>query len=678
MIKILVRMALAMLRYAGAPKKLVEFALNHAVLLLNRLPRNKKGMGMVVPLELWLGFKPPSVLHVLKVWGCAAYALELGQRGKFDAKVQKMVHLGYDVARSAYVLCSLPHFKILFSAHVTFNEADFPCRDQTRADSAPYSLLEEQAGKEIRHIASGEAWGSYERERPSHPVGKRLADAHGTLRLGDNPRRVCGQGPSGSTTLPGPLGQGGLVSLQASSGGEEPGKRFREGAGRPDPFGWDGSVSSAPPFGARTAAGSVASSSISGPLPGMGLTRGPPVVSGGAQAVERDDVVDVGVRRSQRSWKPSQGCLEGIAHVSREVTQAELELDVAEQKGEGPSTAPSLHASEELCTGGGTDADIQGSSNGYAQAGTDHAFWFWDSVFSAAESDFCPKKHAEAMALPQAEKVRVAELSEYASHMQNGTFGPALRPDAFAPGRALKAVWVYSRSKKGPGAFKARLVMQGFLMQQGIHFNDVHAPVPAVTSFRVFMMGVAMQGRSLHHWDVKTAFLTTPMDCQVDVTLPEAFNADKGLQPEARRGTDRHRVLKVIPGCPQGSRLWHAHLSAFLRGRGFVPVAPQEECVLVEQERAGGIHLLVWTDDICVSACESDAARVQELLLALRVHYPNGIHEGEMRSGGLSILGTEIIRQEARKLFIHQKPFLVKLLEKAGFGSGPDRGFRFR
>ena len=45
MIKILVRMALAMLRYAGAPKKLVEFALNHAVLLLNRLPRNKKGHG---------------------------------------------------------------------------------------------------------------------------------------------------------------------------------------------------------------------------------------------------------------------------------------------------------------------------------------------------------------------------------------------------------------------------------------------------------------------------------------------------------------------------------------------------------------------------------------------------------------------------------------------------------
>jgi hypothetical protein len=129
MIKILVRMALAMLRFAGAPKKLIEFALNHAVLLLNRLPRSRKGMGMVVPLELWLGIKPPSILHVIKVWGCAAYSLELGQRGKFDTKVQKMVHLGYDVARCAYVLCSLPHYKVTFSAHVTFNEADFPFKD---------------------------------------------------------------------------------------------------------------------------------------------------------------------------------------------------------------------------------------------------------------------------------------------------------------------------------------------------------------------------------------------------------------------------------------------------------------------------------------------------------------------------------------------------------------------
>jgi hypothetical protein len=40
----------------------------------------------------------------------------------------------------------------------------------------------------------------------------------------------------------------------------------------------------------------------------------------------------------------------------------------------------------------------------------------------------------------------------------------------------------------------------------------------------------------------------------------------------------------------------------------------------------------------------------------------------------LSILGTVILRQGPHKLLIHQKPFLAKLLDKAGFSAGPDRG----
>ena len=278
------------------------------------------------------------------------------------------------------------------------------------------------------------------------------------------------------------------------------------------------------------------------------------------------------------------------------------------------------------------------------------------------------------MGLPRAQAIRQAEINEFISHVQNGTFGPALSPSEYAPGPALKAVWVFSQSKKDPGAFKARVVIQGFLMQQGLHYNDVHAPVPAVTSFRVFLIGVAAQGRALEHWDVKTAFLTTKMDCQVDVTLPEAFNQAKDLQPDARRGTERHRVYKVIPGCPQGSRLWHADISGFLTEQGFSPVAPQEECLFNEQGNPDGIHLLLWTDDVCVSYVDKDKSRVQTLLAAMRGRYPNGIHEGEQKGGALSILGTTVERQGQRSLFIHQKPFLEKLLEKAGFDAGPDRG----
>ena len=124
----------------------MEFALIQATMMLNRLPRARKGeRELVVPLHRWLGMQPPSVFHVLKVWGCTAYALVHTGREKFDSKVVRLVHLGYDVARSAYVLCALPHFNISYSAHVTFNEDEFPLRDTYQPDPMPASLFEEGA-----------------------------------------------------------------------------------------------------------------------------------------------------------------------------------------------------------------------------------------------------------------------------------------------------------------------------------------------------------------------------------------------------------------------------------------------------------------------------------------------------------------------------------------------------
>ena len=112
-IKILVRMALAMLRHAGAPRALVEFALVQATLLLNRLPRARKGeRDLVIPLNRWLGMEPPSVLHVLKVWGCTAYALVHQGREKFDSKVVRLIH-GVTILRGVPMCCV--HFHTLRS-----------------------------------------------------------------------------------------------------------------------------------------------------------------------------------------------------------------------------------------------------------------------------------------------------------------------------------------------------------------------------------------------------------------------------------------------------------------------------------------------------------------------------------------------------------------------------------
>ena len=222
---------------------------------------------------------------------------------------------------------------------------------------------------------------------------------------------------------------------------------------------------------------------------GGGLGQGgnrPPTTGGGVQAQEG------AVRRSGRGWKPSVGCLENIAQAAWELESIEGEFQ-KEESGE-----------------------LQGEEKGNRgledQATCEYTFWSRECSFAAEGIELCPRNHSEAMLLPYAQKVREAEISEFNSHVVNGTFGPELEEREFASGPPLKAVWVYSKSKKDPDGYKARVVMQGFLMKQGLHFNDVHASVPAVASFRAFMVGVASRGRNLEHWDVKTAFLTTKMD----------------------------------------------------------------------------------------------------------------------------------------------------------------------
>ena len=96
--------------------------------------------------------------------------------------------------------------------------------------------------------------------------------------------------------------------------------------------------------------------------------------------------------------------------------------------------------------------------------------------------------------------------------------------------------------------------------------------------------------------------------------------------------------------------------------------------MLVENRKPTGIHLLVWTDDICVSYLDCDKQRVRALFAAMLARFPNGVHIGEEREGALNILGTSVVKVGPRSLFIHQKPFVEKLIEKSGFSSGQTGG----
>ena len=235
------------------------------------------------------------------------------------------------------------------------------------------------------------------------------------------------------------------------------------------------------------------------------------------------------LRRSTRGWQPSAAALRGIANSS---AQAVEEVDAM------------FAANDEF----GLETLWQ----------LEHAF---DHAFVARDEDI-PRsfKHIQTFPPLEREKWLAACRSESASHLAIPSIGKILAPSDWTSAAPIRLTWVFAR--KPTGDFKARIVMLGQHMQAGVHFNDTHAPVPTATVVRLLLAMTAAEGRDFTQLDVKTAFLTAPIDIELDVLLPEGFGTgeDDDHHMYGTPATRRRRALTAIPGCPQGSRVWREKL----------------------------------------------------------------------------------------------------------------------
>lgn len=82
---------------------------------------------------------------------------------------------------------------------------------------------------------------------------------------------------------------------------------------------------------------------------------------------------------------------------------------------------------------------------------------------------------------------------------------------------------------------KVRLVAKGYVQQQGIDFEEVFAHVARMESARLLIALTAQEAWSLHHLNVKSAFLSGELEEDVYAKQPTGF-VMKG---------DEHRVYKL-------------------------------------------------------------------------------------------------------------------------------------
>ena len=197
-----------------------------------------------------------------------------------------------------------------------------------------------------------------------------------------------------------------------------------------------------------------------------------------------------GLRRSTRGWHPSATALERIA--ANDPT-AEIAAQVDDLLKDGEESV------------------FQTMDNEFFQA---------DLAHSTQDIEI-PRTFAQVLRLPQEEKMKWIRACqrESASHLAIPSISGVLRQDEWTKAPPVRLTWVFAKKD----IYKARIVLLGQHMQEGIHFNDTHSPVPSVTCVRLVLALTAASQRKLTQMDVKTAFLNAPIDIELDVILPDGF-----------------------------------------------------------------------------------------------------------------------------------------------------------
>ena len=536
-IRTLIEMTRTMMIHAGAPRSLFGEAMQYAVHILNRCPRTFPDGERCTPLERWTGRTQQRAHHSLRVWGCAAWAHDHSQgREKLSAKAALHIFLGIDAQRKCYRLAQLPSLKLVYNAHVIFNESMFPCKDRDPASAAAdYMLVDEP-----------------------RPAGDALdGPAHAPNLAANRSRREWA--PSGAY----------LRNLPDSS--------------------------VAPVFNPAAT----------------------------EQALTTTTHCQVGDSQHQEAPSLSPG--------------VPMQLDSTIEPLE-PPTAPDTRQPSWLLTQYALAACIKG------------------------DGPITPTDHRGAMSLPECREWRSAELDEYNAHEENSTFGP---PTQLPPGfKAIPTAMVY-KIKRG-GRYKVRVVVRGYRMTAGIDFNETFAPVARITSIRMLLALAAKYDLELQQADISTAFLAADMDCDVYVTLPRGFNADPSTSAQPSSSSQRnsrpvvHKLLKGVPGIPQGSHLFNKKLHAVLTALNYERLA-DDYCIY--KPKGQPIFLAVWVDDLLLAYhrqhAKEAAAVFDGLKAAFKMHMLGDVND---------LLGATVTRDRVnRRISIDQSKPVLALLQKAGF-----------
>ena len=228
------------------------------------------------------------------------------------------------------------------------------------------------------------------------------------------------------------------------------------------------------------------------------------------------------------------------------------------------------------------------------------------TITEASLQSITPTSAYQALFGPQGKQWLKGMQREKDCHIKNETFGDChISELQLKDLKPIPANWVFKiKHRGGPieiedledKQFKCRVVIRGQFMKEGIHFNDTFAPVPKPPTVRALLAYAARHSLLIKSGDVETAFLTAKMDCTIYVKMPPFWGNSTGpIDSNNAKGGIR-LLLKGVPGIPQGSRLFHETISAFLISIDF-QCSKADKCLFFRKTGGCKEIILIWVDD---------------------------------------------------------------------------------
>ncbi|KAI7940779.1 hypothetical protein MJO28_013064 [Puccinia striiformis f. sp. tritici] len=172
-----------------------------------------------------------------------------------------------------------------------------------------------------------------------------------------------------------------------------------------------------------------------------------------------------------------------------------------------------------------------------------------------------PKSHFLAMKSPDHLNWKEAELKEINNMKKYQVWIERPRQTEDRP---IASTWAY-RKKLGSDnqviEYKARICAQGFRQTFGVNFELKYAPTGKAASLRLLLSFAVNNDLQIHQLDVRSAFLTCPLDDTVTLLPPPGYECPPGTIFE---------LQKTIYGLKQSSLVWYKRLSNFLISIGFL------------------------------------------------------------------------------------------------------------